>query len=161
MVAKYLSLNFDLFFTKYHTSLVQSKSYVTRRQSIKLLGEMLLDRANYDIMVKYVADADHLKICMNLLRDERKMIQFEAFHVFKVFVANPRQSVPVQKILLNNRPRLIDYLNNFLNERTDDEQFIDEKGFLIKSLQKLPQGELRATIEQQHQQQMAGGGPSG
>lgn len=31
-----------------------SENYVTRRQSLKLLGEILLDRANFDIMMKYI-----------------------------------------------------------------------------------------------------------
>ena len=77
-------VNFDLFFNKYNTVLIQSNSYVTKRQSIKLLGEILLDRANYNVMMNYVDQGDHLKLCMNLLRDDRKMVQYEGFHVFKV-----------------------------------------------------------------------------
>jgi len=64
---------------------VQSDSYVTKRQSIKLLGEILLDRANYNVMMKYVDSGEHLKICMKLLKDDRKMVQYEGFHVFKVW----------------------------------------------------------------------------
>lgn len=85
MVARYLATNFDLFFSRYHKVLVQSDSYVTKRQSIKLLGEILLDRANYNVMTQYVDSGEHLKLCMNLLRDDRKMVQYEGFHVFKVF----------------------------------------------------------------------------
>ena len=77
-------MNFDEFFTQYNGTLMNSNSYVTKRQSIKLLGEILLDRANYSIMMDYVDSGDHLKICMNLLRDDRKMVQYEGFHVFKV-----------------------------------------------------------------------------
>lgn len=65
--------------------LVNSDSYVTKRQSIKLLGEILLDRVNYNVMTAYVDQGDHLKISMNLLRDDRKMVQYEGFHVFKVW----------------------------------------------------------------------------
>jgi len=61
-----------------------SDNYVIKRQSIKLLGELLLDRANYNVMTKYVDSSEHLKICMTLLRDDRRMINYEAFHVFKV-----------------------------------------------------------------------------
>jgi hypothetical protein len=64
--------------------LIQSESYVTKRQSIKLLGEILLDRANYNVMTQYVDSGEHLKIIMKLLRDDRKMINYEGFHVFKV-----------------------------------------------------------------------------
>ena len=87
VVAQYLTINLELFFSKYNTVLIQSSSYVTKRQSLKLLGEILLDRANYNIMTSYVDRGDHLKLCMNLLRDDRKMVQYEGFHVFKVGVA--------------------------------------------------------------------------
>ncbi|RFU34557.1 hypothetical protein B7463_g1811, partial [Scytalidium lignicola] len=138
IVAQYLTTNFDLFFDKYNNVLVKSESYVTKRQSIKLLGEILLDRANYAVMTAYVDRGEHLKICMNLLRDERKMVQYEGFHVFKVFVANPHKSIAVQKILLINRERLLTFLKHFLEERTEDEQFIDEKEFLIKQIKTMP-----------------------
>jgi hypothetical protein len=73
-----------MFFSKYNTMLISSESYVTKRQSIKLLGEILLDRANYSVMTQYVDSGEHLKIIMKLLRDDRRMINYEGFHVFKV-----------------------------------------------------------------------------
>lgn len=84
MTARFLNVNYDLFFSKYNLELMRSNSYVTKRQSIKLLGELLLDRSNYNIMITYVADGEHLKLCMNLMRDDRRMVRYEAFHVFKV-----------------------------------------------------------------------------
>ena len=57
---------------------------MTKRQSLKLLGEILLDRANFAVMTRYIANDANLKMMMNLLRDKSKNIQFEAFHVFKV-----------------------------------------------------------------------------
>ncbi|KAJ5055138.1 armadillo-type protein [Bipolaris maydis] len=123
---------------RYNTMLVQSDSYVTKRQSIKLLGEILLDRANYNVMTQYVDSGEHLKIIMKLLRDDRKMINYEGFHVFKVFVANPNKSVAVQRILISNRDKLLRFLPSFLEDRTEDEQFIDEKSFLIRQIEQLP-----------------------
>jgi calcium binding protein 39 len=95
VVAHYLDINFDLFFQKYNNILIQSSSYVTKRQSIKLLGEILLDRANYSVMTEYVARGEHLKLCMNLLKDDRKMVQYEGFHVFKVWPA-PKNHDPAR-----------------------------------------------------------------
>jgi len=83
MVAEYLENHYDRFFASY-TALVLSKNYVTKRQSLKLLGEILLDRANFNVMTKYIANEANLKMMMNMLRDKSKNIQFEAFHVFKV-----------------------------------------------------------------------------
>ena len=137
LVPRHLAVNFELFFSKYNTILIQSKSYVTKRQSIKLLGEILLDRSNYNVMTAYVDSGEHLKITMNLLRSDQKMVQYEGFHVFKVFVANPHKSVAVQKILLMNREKLLVFLQHFLEDRTDDEQFIDEREFLIKQIRNM------------------------
>ncbi len=138
IVAQYLATNFGKFFETYNSVLLTSSSYVTKRQSIKLLGELLLDRANYSVMTLYVSLGSHLKIIMNLLRDERKMVQYEGFHVFKVFVANPHKSVEVQKILIANRERLLRFLGTFLDDRTEDEQFLDEREFLIRQIRGLP-----------------------
>ncbi|KAK2740190.1 hypothetical protein FQN57_006201 [Myotisia sp. PD_48] len=138
LVAGFLSTNFDLFFDRYNSILVLSDSYVTKRQSIKLLGELLLDRANYNVMTTYVDSGDHLKLCMNLLKDDRKMVQYEGFHIFKVFVANPNKSAAVQRILINNRDRLLNFLPKFLEDRTDDDQFTDEKSFLVRQIENLP-----------------------
>jgi len=100
MVAEYLDKNYDrarrftlsppliinalLQFFSSFTTLILSNNYVTKRQSLKLLGEILLDRANFNVMTRYIANEANLKMMMNLLRDKSKNIQFEAFHVFKV-----------------------------------------------------------------------------
>lgn len=49
MVAEYLEKNYERFFNMYET-LLQSPNYVTKRQSLKLLGEILLDRTNFQVM---------------------------------------------------------------------------------------------------------------
>ncbi|KAH9445061.1 hypothetical protein MJO28_012858 [Puccinia striiformis f. sp. tritici] len=135
MVATYLEDNYEKFFSMY-TNLIQSTNYVTKRQSIKLLGEILLDRSNYNVMNQYISNEDNLKIMMNLLKDKSKNIQFEAFHVFKVFVANPRKPAPIESILKRNKDKLIEFLRKFHNDK-DDEQFNDEKGFLILQIENL------------------------
>jgi hypothetical protein len=92
-----------MFFSKYNAMLIQSESYVTKRQSIKLLGEILLDRANYSVMTQYVDSGEHLKIVMKLLRDDRRMINYEGFHVFKVRTGR----VVVWRKLANERCRFL------------------------------------------------------
>lgn len=55
-----------------------------------------------------------------------------------MFVANPNKSVAVQRILINNRDRLLRFLPKFLDDRTDDDQFMDEKSFLVRQIELLP-----------------------
>ncbi|BGP19421.1 hypothetical protein JCM10213_000658 [Rhodosporidiobolus nylandii] len=135
MVAEYLDENYDRFFSHY-SLLVQSSNYVTKRQSLKLLGEILLDRTNFKVMTRYIANEENLKVMMNLLKDRSKNIQFEAFHVFKVFVANPKKPPQIEAILRRNKDKLIAFLRNFHNDR-DDEQFNDEKAFLLQQIEAL------------------------
>ncbi|KAJ3809217.1 Mo25-like protein [Lentinula lateritia] len=135
MVADYLDKNYDRFFSSY-TTLILSENYVTKRQSLKLLGEILLDRANFNVMTRYISNEANLKMMMNLLRDKSKNIQFEAFHVFKVFVANPKKPVQIENILRRNKDKLLVFLKNFHNDK-EDEQFSDEKQFLIVQIQGL------------------------
>ncbi|CAL1598055.1 unnamed protein product [Knipowitschia caucasica] len=136
LVAEFLDKNYEEVFTDYE-KLLHSENYVTKRQSLKLLGELLLDRHNFTVMTKYISKTENLKLMMNLLRDKSPNIQFEAFHVFKVFVANPSKTQPIVDILLKNQTKLIEFLSNFQKERTDDEQFNDEKTYLIKQIREL------------------------
>lgn len=134
--AEFLEKNYDRVFEKY-TLLLNSQNYVTRRQSLKLLGELLLDRSNFNIMTKYISSSSNLKLMMILLRDKSRSIQFEAFHVFKVFVANPNKTKPVLEILQKNKDKLIAFLTQFHTDK-DEEQFNDEKAFLLKQIQAIP-----------------------
>jgi calcium binding protein 39 len=98
---------------------------------------------------------------MIMLKDKSRNIQFEAFHVFKVkllssfsntminitflikfkkkkvFVANPNKPKPITDILLRNKEKLNEFLSGFHSDRNDDEQFNDEKAYLIKQIKEL------------------------
>merc|ERR1711973_523704 len=131
LAADFLEANFDRVFGNYQ-KLLHSDNYVTRRQSLKLLGELLLDRHNFSVMTRYISNPDNLKLMMNMLKEKSRNIQFEAFHVFKVFVAKP-----ILDILLRNKEKLVDFLSKFHADRTEDEQFNDEKAYLIKQIKEL------------------------
>lgn len=48
LCAEFLEANYDQVF-KHYQQLLNSENYVTRRQSLKLLGELLLDRHNFTV----------------------------------------------------------------------------------------------------------------
>uniref|UniRef100_A0A3B3D8H4 Calcium binding protein 39-like n=1 Tax=Oryzias melastigma TaxID=30732 RepID=A0A3B3D8H4_ORYME len=105
LVAEFLEQNYDAVFADYE-KLLHSENYVTKRQSLKLLGELLLDRHNFTVMTRYISKPENLKLMMNLLRDKSPNIQFEAFHVFKVriHVTNKTtKSTKTEKRTLENR----------------------------------------------------------
>jgi len=137
LCAEFLETNYDRVFEQNYKRLLHSDNYVTRRQSLKLLGELLLDRHNFTVMTNYISSPDNLKLMMNMLKERSRNIQFEAFHVFKVFVANPNKPKPILDILIRNQERLVDFLTKFHTDRSEDEQFNDEKAYLIKQIKDL------------------------
>jgi calcium binding protein 39 len=54
-----------------------------------------------------------------------------------VFVANPSKSPAITDILLKNKQKLIDFLTKFQESRSDDEQFAEEKSYLIRQIKEL------------------------
>eukprot|EP00742_Colponemidia_sp_Colp-10_P004223 GILJ01004505.1.p1 GENE.GILJ01004505.1~~GILJ01004505.1.p1 ORF type:complete len:376 (+),score=59.62 GILJ01004505.1:83-1129(+) len=139
LLMRHLHLTADMFDVNYtrvfshFNHLLVSSNYVTRRQSLKLLGELLSERPNAQIMMRYISDEDNLKLLMNVLKDKSKAIQYEGFHVFKIFVANPHKPESIYRILYNNKTKIIKFLENFQNDRAD-EQFTHEKQYLMKTL---------------------------
>ncbi|KAK1297034.1 putative MO25-like protein [Acorus calamus] len=133
-VAEYLSKNYDWFFADFNSKLLQSSNYFTRRQAIKLLGDMLLDRSNSATMVKYVTSTDNLMILMNLLRDSSKSIQMEAFHVFKqLFVANLNKPPEIVSILVKNKDKLLRLFRDFKPDK-ENEQFEADKAQVVREI---------------------------
>ena len=136
LVASYLEQYYDHFFTRF-SALMKSDNYVTKRQSVKLLGEILLEPINRPIMHRFISNVENLKLSMILLRDKSKNIEHEAFHVFKVIAANPYKPVAIKKILFKNQEKMIQYLEGFLAERNEDAQFVEDKETVIARIAEL------------------------
>ncbi|ONM24775.1 Putative MO25-like protein [Zea mays] len=134
----YLSeyFSYSVFFEEFNSRLLSSTNYITKRQAIKLLGDMLLDRSNVAVMMRYVSSKDNLMILMNLLRDSSKNIQIEAFHVFKLFAANKNKPPEVVNILVTNRNKLLRFFAGFKIDK-EDEQFEADKEHVIKEISAL------------------------
>ncbi|KAK6790247.1 hypothetical protein RDI58_014047 [Solanum bulbocastanum] len=140
-VAEFLSKNYDWFFAEYNSKLLESSNYITRRQAIKLLGDILLDRSNAAVMTRYVSSRDNLRILMNLLRESSKSIQIEAFHVFKLFAANKNKPSDIISILIANRSKLLRLFADFKTDK-EDEQFEADKAQVVKEIAALETKEL-------------------
>ncbi|KAK4341890.1 hypothetical protein RND71_037706 [Anisodus tanguticus] len=165
-VAEFLFENYDWFFTEFNAKLLESSNYITRRQAIKLflcyilsdegfllctntspalphtlsifqlLGDILLDRSNSAVMTRYVSSKDNLRILMNLLREASKNIQLDAFHVFKLFVANRNKPSDIINIIVANRSKLLRFFASFKIDK-EDEQFEADKAQVVKEIAEL------------------------
>ena len=89
---------------------------------------------------------------MNLLRDDSEQVQLDAFHVFKLFVANPHMPEDVKHTLTMNRHRMVDFLSPFLAKH-NDENFVTDKSIVIGQLKRLkdvPFSDLTSTATVNH-----------
>ncbi|KAJ0979666.1 hypothetical protein J5N97_015140 [Dioscorea zingiberensis] len=133
-VSQFLSAHYEQFFELYE-KLLTSANYVTRRQSLKFLSEFLLEAPNSQIMKQYITEVRYLKIMMGLLEDSSKNIQLSAFHIFKVFVANPNKPPEVIDILAKNHEVLLMQLRNLPTSKGgEDEQFEEERDLVISEI---------------------------
>ncbi|XP_047974038.1 putative MO25-like protein At5g47540 isoform X2 [Salvia hispanica] len=135
-VADFLSKNDDWFFADYNSKLLVSTNYITRRQALKLLSDILLERSNSAVMIRYVSSMDNLRIHMNLLRESSKSIQIETFHVFKLFAANQNKPTDIINILVANRTKLLRLIADINNDK-DDEKFNYDKSQVIREISAL------------------------
>ena len=95
------------FFTKLN-NLIKSRDYTNVAATVKLLQSILFcpSRATFETMLAYVNNRRNLTVAMNLIRDTAEPLQFEGFHLFKVFVVNPNRPDSVTTMLLRNRGEL-------------------------------------------------------
>ena len=63
----------------------QACAYIRHIRQDALLLNLLQSRD------RYVGNVEYLKIHMDFLRNKSKAIRQDAFHIFKVFAANPRK----------------------------------------------------------------------
>lgn len=61
-------------------------NYMTRRMTLQLLSTILLNRANYTVMMMYISSSANLVTILCLLRDVSPHITLDAFQVFKILL---------------------------------------------------------------------------
>merc|ERR1711904_502436 len=133
----YVNEHFEEFFRLYH-AVLRKNDYVTVRRLLKLLGDLLFEPEYQAVMLRYVSKVEFLQLQMTLLKDKSKSIQFEAFNIFKIFVANPRKTPKVHQILYQNRDKLLKLLKNLSwTAVEEDEVFLDDRHATIEKLNRL------------------------
>merc|ERR1711865_343788 len=135
MAADVLSESFKQFFHEFHRVL-KSDHFFSRLQLIKLLGELLFDRSNFNVMKKYISEPEHLKTIMKLLQDDSIKIACEALNVFKIFVANPDKAAGIRDILVKNKDKLLGFFENFQPDE-GHLQFVEEREQVMEAIKKI------------------------
>lgn len=126
MTSEYILNNQQTFFSNIFEILIHSSEYVPQRHGMRLLNQLFSLKELSKVMTVFSSSSEYLKIFMNLITSHLNTTSFEAFHIFKLFVANPNKSPKIQKILSKNRDKIVQFLIHFQTSRTDP-QFISDK----------------------------------
>lgn len=146
--APWLSHNFDKFFGDY-MKLVNAGSdgdYVTVRQSLGILSTILLDRQFMDVMIQFVNQEEFLKPVLILMDNSSKVVRFEAFHIFKIFAANPNKTPKIIRILTQNHNRIMKLLESIEQDRSEDVEFCQDKTAVVRKLNSLKEKAERSFV---------------
>lgn len=137
LVLEFLTENYDQF-NQHINQLIQLKNYVVKRQSVRLLSELVLSRSNQFFLNKYFDDTNNLKLVMMLLSDRSKNLQVEGFHIFKFFIAKPKKNPKVMDVLIKNKSNFLEFLERFdLSEMGHG--VVEEKEYVMGEIEKLPE----------------------
>ncbi|KAI3403626.2 HYM1 [Candida oxycetoniae] len=137
LVSEFLANNYEVFMT--HTNnLIKSNNYVTKRQSVKLLNDLVSQKANLAFLNKYFSDTKNLKYTMMLLSEKSKNLQLEGFHLLKFFIANPKRTQKVNDTLIKNKGNFIEFFKTFDTASFHDSSLNEERNYIIKEIGELP-----------------------
>ncbi|OQS03824.1 hypothetical protein THRCLA_03881 [Thraustotheca clavata] len=103
---------FDHVFTEYQ-KLLLSSNYATQRHALQILSKVLLDPANGAVMMKYISKKEHLKTILLVLRHRSDALRMDAFHILKIFIANPNKTPEIEALLMRNRDKLLLFVKTF------------------------------------------------
>lgn len=117
--------------------LMRLDNYVTKRQSVRLLLELVMQKLNQQFLMHYFDNASLLKIIMLLLSDKLKNVQLEGFHIFKFFVAKPKKAQKILDILIKNRDNFLRFFESF-DVLATGANIVEERDYILHEIQQLP-----------------------
>jgi len=143
--AEYLRENYDSFIERYSV-LLRSRKYITLRLSLQILSELLMAPPNRKILIKFISQVSNLRLILRGIFYKNGTVRYEAFHMLKVFIANPRKTPEVHDLLIEHKDRLTEFLNTFtLKSQETKESFYKEKSSCKAKLNKMkPREEAEA-----------------
>ncbi|KAF4358712.1 hypothetical protein G4B88_015063 [Cannabis sativa] len=136
-LAKYIleSASFELFYK--FVELPNFDDLLTKH--VNLVSEFLTARHDefFDSYEKLLTSSNYVTRRQSL-KDSSKNIQLSAFHIFKVFVANPNKPREIKVILAKNHEKLLQLLENLsAGKGAEDEQLEEEKELIMKEIDRV------------------------
>ena len=139
LTARFLNRNTD-YFMKCVNGLILSDGYVAKRQALRLLFHLIRQQRNHKFLLAYVDSLESLKLIMDQLRCKSKNICFDAFQIFKIFVANPNKQQAILNVLIRNKRQLVEVLQSphTLADRHENIQYQKEREYVKRKILSFP-----------------------
>lgn len=122
-------------------NLFEQDNYLAKREGMKILHEILLDKSNKkDFITYFVSEKSHLKFTMQALNDDQSAIQKEAFYLLLIFLKTSpeRRGERVNDTLKKNREPLKQFVEEFNpNANKTDESFDAKKKAAQEAIENL------------------------
>ncbi|KAK0401218.1 hypothetical protein QR680_015649 [Steinernema hermaphroditum] len=113
--SNYLQSNYERFFS-YFQILLTSDNYLTRRQALKLLSELLKEELNEKVAERFFA---------------------KMYFGLQIFLDHPKRSPAVNQILVKNREKLVMFVDEFLNVAKGDASAKRDKQAVLEKINRI------------------------
>jgi len=120
--------------------LFEQENYLAKREAMKIIHQILVCKNdNKDFYSYFVSQKDHLRFTMNSLNDESIAITIEAFELLIIFLHAPAElrGHKVNETLQKNCDKLMEFIEHFQEDKSDDEGLITQKQVAIKALKQI------------------------
>jgi len=136
IVADFILQNYDEFFRLYK-SLINYDNYLSQRTCLKTLYEILDDPVNSEIMIKFISSKDNLRMIIDLLSNENKGIQFEAFMLLELLIRNISKATEpdIKTLILHNKLVLVKFIKGL--EVESEQEYDYNKDVMLHYLDSL------------------------
>lgn len=122
--------NHENFFNNYH-QLIKCENYVTKRQSLEILGLILSETK---VLQLFIMDVTNLKVIVNLFWHQYKHIRFRALNIFNVIVNSQQKSNQIMDFLMSNKDKLLQVFYQLKNECNGSQVFTDQMTFISQMI---------------------------
>jgi hypothetical protein len=108
---KHMISKYDEFIELYNT-LLRSKQYITVRQALRGMHDILQSKQHFKFLIRYVNDPAQLHVILRSLFGKTQSTKLEAFAIFRIFVANPKKQQGVIDSMVEHMDRILALLDS-------------------------------------------------
>ena len=128
----YISTNYQIYSIFFKLMLMKS-NYLIKLLFLPLLLKILINENSKIILLNFLSDSENLFFILNLFNTNSIRILNATYHIFKLFILNPKKNYLIKSIIISNNEQILKLLKK-IKFNIDDIDLINQKDLLINKI---------------------------